>query len=222
MTHTWPQSSTLRKACLVAAALAAMVLGSLVLTWGMVVRAGEAYAAEMAGDPDIAIAYVGAEEMLQIEVRNAGVETWQAGQVVLSNVARPLDAETTRPLAADTPPGQTAKWEFQVRAPNSPGVYKSEWQLKHAGEPFGPELSAYLIVLPEGASELEQKIRAKIEEWRQQAEREIDDLIDELGALIVAEVQGFFEKLADDLCGNAGGAAALIVFGVLLLWWRRR
>jgi len=222
MTHLWAQPSTLRKACLVTVAMAAIVLGSLAPAWGTAVLAGEAYAAEMVGDPDIAIAYVGAEEMLQIEVRNAGVETWRAGEVVLSNVDRPLDAETTRALAADTPPGQTAKWEFQVRAPNSPGVYKSEWQLKQAGEAFGPTLSAYLIVLPEGASELEQKIRDKIEEWRQQAEREIDDLIDELRAMIVAEVKGFFEKLADDLCGNAGGASALIVFGVLLLWWRRR
>ena len=222
MTHLWAQSSILRKACLVAVAMAAIVLGSLAPAWGTVVQAGEAYAAEMVGDPDIAIAYVGAEEMLQIEVRNAGVETWRAGEVVLSNVDRPLEAETTRPLAADIPPGQTAKWEFQVRAPDSPGVYKSEWQLKQAGDAFGPTLSAYLIVLPEGASELEQKIRDKIEEWRQQAEREIDDLIDELRAMIVAEVKGFFEKLADDLCGNAGGASALIVFGVLLLWWRRR
>ena len=222
MTHLWAQSSTLRQVCLVAVAMAAILLGSLAPAWGTVARAGEAYAAEMVGDPDIAIAYVGAEEMLQIEVRNAGVETWRVGQVVLSNVDRPLDAETTRPLATDTPPGQTARWEFQVRAPDRPGVYKSEWQLKQAGEPFGPTLSAYLIVLPEGASELEQKIRDKIEEWRQQAEREIDDLIDELRAMIVAEVKGFFEKLADDLCGNACGASALIVFGVVLLWWRRR
>ena len=220
MTHVGPQFRTLWKVCLVAA-LAAMV-GSLVPAWGTIARAGEAYAAVMAGDPDIAIAYVGAEEMLRIEVLNAGVETWRVGQVSLFNVTRPLNAETTQPLTADTPPGQTAKWEFRVRAPDSPGVYKSEWQLKHAGEAFGPELAAYLIVLPEGASELEQKIRAKIEEWRQQAEREIDELIDELRALIVAEVQGFFEKLADDLCGNASGASALIVLGILLLWWRRR
>ena len=222
MTHLWPQSSTLRKACLAAALAAAIVLGSLAPTSGRIARAGEAYDAEMAGDPDIAIAYVGAEEMLRIEVLNTGVETWRVGQVSLFNVTRPLNAETTQPLTSDTPPGQTAQWEFRVRAPDSPGVYKSEWQLKHAGEAFGPELSAYLIVLPEGASELEQKIRAKIEEWRQQAEREIDDLIDELRALIVAEVQGFFEKLADDLCGSSGGASAMIVFGVLLLWWRRR
>jgi hypothetical protein len=221
MTHPWTQSSTLRKACLVAAA-AAIVLGSLVPAWGTGVQAGEAYAAEMVGDPDIAIAYVGTEEMLHVEVRNAGVETWRAGEVVLSSVDRPLDAETTRLLAVDTPPGQTAKWEFQVRAPDSPGVYKSEWQLKQAGEAFGPTLSAYLIVLPEGASELEQKIRDKIEEWRQQAGHEIDDLIGELRTMIVAEVKSFFEKLADDLCGNACGASALIVLGVLLLWWRRR
>jgi hypothetical protein len=181
----------------------------------------EPYNAQMAGDPDIAIAYVSAEEMLQIEVRNTGQEPWRAGQVVLSNLTRPLNAETTQILAADVPPGQITTWEFRVRAPDGPGAYRSEWQLKQAGQAFGPTLTAYLIVLPEGASELEEKVRAKIDEWRQQAGHQIDDLIDEIRALIVAEVQGFLERLVDDLRGNLCGASALILFGALLLWWRR-
>jgi hypothetical protein len=179
------------------------------------------YDAQTVGDPDIALAYVGAEEMLQIEVRNTGQETWRVGQVVLSNVTEPLNAETTQILAVDVPPGQTTTWQFRVRAPDRPGAYRSEWQLKQAGQAFGPTLTAYLIVLPEGASELEEKIRAKIDEWRQQAGHQIDDLIDEVRALIVAEVQGFLEKLVDDLRGNLCGASALILFGALLLWWRK-
>jgi FSR family fosmidomycin resistance protein-like MFS transporter len=75
-------------------------------------------------------------------------------------------------------------------------------------------------VLPEGASELEEKIREKVDEWEQQAEQEIEDLIDEITALILAEVEGFFQRLIDNTCGNVCGASALIVFGALLLWWR--
>lgn len=239
------QLSALRRACLIAALAAAIVLAGLVAArqaFGypefvedavvpaarMLTRvilaseqATEPYDAQTVGDPDIAIAYVGAEEVLQIEVRNTGQETWRAGQVVLSNVTRPLNAETTQILAADVPPGQSTTWELRVRAPDNPGAFRSEWQLKRDGQAFGPTLTAYLIVLPEGASELEQKIRAKIEEWRQQAEHEIDDLIDEIRALIVEEVQGFLEGLVDDLRGNLCGASALMLFGIGLLWWRR-
>lgn len=214
--------STGWKVCLAALLATTVILVGLAPASGRVAWAGEAYAAEMAGDPDIAIAYVGADETLQIMVRNAGVETWWAGQVVLKNTTRPLNAETTQILTVDTPPGQTVTWEFRVRAPDRPGVYKSEWQLSQAGQAFGPTLSAYLIVLPEGASELEQKIRDKIEEWRQQAGQEIDDLIQEITTMILEEARSAIQRLIDDTCGKTcGGASALVLLGILLLWWRR-
>lgn len=222
------QFSTLWKACLVALLAAAVVLSSL-LVYGHAFGypefiegwVDEPLDAELVGDPDITIAYIGEDAVLRIEARNTGLESWKRDQVVLSNVGQPLDAETTQPLPADTPPGQSATWELGMRAPDRPGAFKSDWQLKQAGQAFGSTLTAYLIVLPEGASELEEKIRVKIEEWRQQAEHEIDDLIDEIKALILAEVEGFFQGLIDDTCGNACGASALVVLGILLLWWRR-
>jgi hypothetical protein len=177
--------------------------------------------AQQVGDPDIAIAYVGEDQVLRIEVRNTGLETWRRDQISLSNVEQPLNAETMQPLPMDTPPGQSVTWELRVRAPDRPGAFKSAWQLRQSGQAFGPTLTAYLIVLPEGASELEEKIRKEIEEWRQQAGQEIDDLIDEIKALILAEVEGFFQRLFDNTCGSVCGASALILFGVLLLWWRR-
>jgi len=221
MTHLWLPSFILRKARVVAALLAAMALASLASAPGTIVRAGEPYAAQQVGDPDITITYTGEEAVLRIEARNAGLETWRRDQVVLSNVEQPLNAEGVQPLPADTPPGEIVAWELRVRAPDRPGAFRSGWQLKQAGQAFSPVLTAYLIVLPEGASELEEQIRAKIDEWEQQAERKIDDLMDEIAALIVAEVEGFFQRLIDNTCGSVCGASALIVFGALLLWWRR-
>jgi hypothetical protein len=218
--HRFP---ALWKACLVTV-LAAMALGGLPLHGHALVdlqSAEEPLAATQVGDPDIAIAYIGEEAVLRIEVRNTGLETWKRDQVVLSNVEQPLNAETVQPLPMDTPPGQIATWEIRVRAPDRPGAFRSGWQLRQAGQTFGPTLMAYLIVLPEGASELEEKIREKIDEWEQQAEQQIDDLIDEITTLILAEVEGFFQRLIDNVCGNACGASALIVFGALLLWWRK-
>jgi hypothetical protein len=177
--------------------------------------------AAQVGDPDITLAYIGEEAVLRIEARNTGLETWKRDQVVLANVERPLNAETVQPLPMDTPQGQSATWEIRVRAPDRPGALRSGWQLRQAGQAFGPTLTAYLIVLPEGASELEEKIREKMDEWEQQAEKEIEDLIDEITALILAEVEGFFQRLIDSVCGNVCGASALIVFVVLLVWWRR-
>ena len=213
--------SSRQKALFVAAVVAAIVLGSLLPAPGTVARADEPYAAQPAANPGITIAYIGEEAVLRIEARNTGLETWMRDQVLLSNVEQPLNAETVQPLPMDTPPGQSATWELRVRAPDRPGVFRSGWQLKQAGQAFSPMLTAYLIVLPEGASELEDKIREKIDEWEQQAEKEIDDLIDEITALILAEVEGFFQRLVDNTCGNVCGASALIVFGALLLWWRR-
>jgi hypothetical protein len=214
------QFSALWRAFLVAL-LAAVAVGGLAPVLGTVARAGEQYAAQQVGDPDITIAYTGEEAVLRIEVRNAVVETWTRDQVVLSNVEQPLNAEGVQPLPADTPPGEIATWEFRVRAPDRPGAFRSGWQLKQAGQAFSPMLTAYLIVLPQGASELEAQIREKIDEWKQQAEREIEDLMDELAAMILAEVESFFQRLIDTVRGNVCGASALMVFGALLLWWRR-
>jgi hypothetical protein len=214
------QFSALCKAFLVAL-LAATALGGLVPVLGTVARAGDQYAAQQVGDPDITIAYTGEEAVLRIEVRNAGVETWTRDQVVLSNVEQPLNAEGVQSLPTDTPPGEIATWEFQVRAPDRPGAFRSGWQLKHDGQAFSPMLTAYLIVLPEGAPELEAQIREKIDEWKQQAEKEIDDLMDEIATMILEEVEGFFQRLIDNVRDNVCGASALIVLGALLLWWRR-
>ena len=214
------RSCAVWKAFLVAL-LAVIGLGGLVPVLGTVAWAGDSYAAQQVGDPDITIAYTGEEAVLRIEVRNAGVETWRRDQVVLSNVEQPLNAEGVQPLPGDTPPGEVVTWEIVVRAPDRPGAFRSGWQLKQAGQAFSPMLTAYLIVLPEGASELEEQIRAKIDEWEQQAEKEIEDLMDEIAAMILAEVESFFQKLIDDTCGSVCGASALIVLGALLLWWRR-
>ena len=206
---------------LLVALLATVVLGGLPLCGQALARADEPLDAQQVGDPDITITYIGEDAVLRIEARNAGLDTWKRDQVVLSNVEQPLNAETVQPLPMDTPPGQSATWELRVRAPDRPGVFRSGWQLKQGGQAFGPTLTAYLIVLPEGASELEEKIREKVDEWEQQAEQEIEDLIDEITALILAEVEGFFQRLIDSTCGNICGASSLIVIGALLLWWRR-
>jgi hypothetical protein len=212
--------SALWKAFLIAL-LTAVAVGGLAPALGTVARAEDSYAAQQVGDPDITIAYTGEEAVLRIEVRNAGVETWRRDQVALSNVERPLNAAGVQPLPADTPPGETVTWEIVVRAPDRPGAFRSGWQLKQTGQAFSPMLTAYLIVLPEGASELEAQIREKIDEWKQQAEKKIDDLMDEIAAMILAEVESFFQRLIDNTCGKLCGASALIVFGALLLWWRR-
>jgi len=188
------------------------------------IRVGEAtpqFDAGLAGSPDIVIAYVGQTAKIRIEAENTGFQTWKTDQVVLANVKRPLNANQTQPLPADTAPGSTAAWDIDVQAPDRPGVYKSEWQLEQAGEAFGSILSAYLVVWPEGASELEEKIKQKIEEWRQAGEQKIEELIEEIIAIIEKEVQSFFEELIENLLRQLCGTSALALLGVLLFWWHR-
>jgi len=189
------------------------------------VRVGEAppqFDAALAGSPDIVIAYVGQTAEIRIEVRNTGLQTWRTDQVVLTSVKQPLNANETQALPAQTLPSSTVTWNIDIHAPDKPGVFKSEWRLKQADETFGPTLSAYLVVLPEGNSELEEKIRRKIEEWRQAGEQKIEELIKEIIKLIEREVQSFIEKLIEDLLRRLCGASALVLLGVLLFWWQRR
>lgn len=186
------------------------------------VRTGKAppqFDAAMVGSPDIAIASADLAAKLRIEAKNTGLQPWRVGQVVLTNLKQPLGASKTQPLTEDTGPGEMATWTIEVNAPNKPGVYASEWQLVQGDESFGSKLSAYLIVLPEGASELEEKIREKIEEWRQAGEQQIEKLIEGIVALIEKEVQSFFEQLIQNLLRQLCGTAALISLVVLLFWW---
>jgi hypothetical protein len=188
------------------------------------VRIGKApppFDAAMAGTPDFVIAHAGEAVKLQIEAENKGLQTWKVGQVVLTNVKQPLDASKTQPLTQETSPGKTATWSIDVKTPRKPGVYQSDWQLEQGDEKFGSKLSAYLIVLPEGASELEQKIKEKIEEWRQAGEEQIEKLVQEIIELIEKEVQSFLEKLIENLRKQLCGASALILLGVLLVWWHK-
>ena len=133
MTKSQRRFSTFWKACLVALLAAAVVPGSL-LVYGHAFgypefvedRVDEPLDAELVGDPDITIAYIGEDAVLRIEARNTGLETWKRDQVVLSNVGQPLNAETVQPLPVDTPPGESATWELRVRAPDRPGAFKSD------------------------------------------------------------------------------------------------
>lgn len=171
--------------------------------------------------PDVVLAHPGEQAQLSIETRNSGRQVWKAGQVTLRNVKKPLGAPSSQALLADNPPGGSATWTLTVTAPNAAGVTKSVWQLAHQTETFGPELSAYLIVIPAGKPDLEKEIREIIDEWRQRGEEKTEELLKEIERAIAVGVERFWQRLwreiqeavsrwLSDACGSAG----LAVVGV--------
>lgn len=177
-----------------------------------------------------AVATIVAEQAgtLSIEVRNTGLATWQPGQVVLRNVKRPFGAAASQPLQASTAPGETAVWQLSITAPKQPGVQTSIWQVEQGGERFGDRITAWVVVVPEDATDLRARIEQELDEWRRRREQDIEDLMDRIGEMISTWVQNWFERQVEKARQALGrwwldlqeqGCASLWLALVPLLTW---
>jgi hypothetical protein len=59
-----------------------------------------------------------------------------------------LGAQSPQTLIAEIPPGQVTRWILPATAPEDPGMYQTEWRMFYDDEPFGPAMSALVVVLP--------------------------------------------------------------------------
>ncbi len=76
------------------------------------------------------------------EVRNVGSSIWnQSEKYYLTNVNNiRFDVDERLSVPTDTPPQAIGRWTFNMTAPVSPGVYRTEWTLKHGDKNFGPAM----------------------------------------------------------------------------------
>jgi len=79
-------------------------------------------------------------------VRNTGICHWGAYLELRHVGGHPLGSAEPLPLP-DTSPGERAELSLEMRAPDEPGTYRSDWRLCEAeGECFGPALYAEIVV----------------------------------------------------------------------------
>jgi len=167
---------------------------------------------------------------LRIEVRNAGATTWRPGQGielrrVWKDVVSPI--VESYPLSHAVAPDETATWDITLNVGASRFTYLY-FQMYQAGVPFGPEITALVITLPEPLREQEERLRQtiqrQIEEWKKLAERELEERRQELEKQLAEWLQRELERqarnLVEQLCG--GNALAPVGLAIWLTTRRRR
>ena len=166
---------------------------------------------------------------IRIEVQNTGTVTWDPAQgIELRRVWKDVISPVVEsyPLPHPVPPGETVAWDIEL---NTGGARFTtlRYRLYQGNTPFGPEIGAVVITLPEQLKGQEQRLREAIErelkEWQQRAEEELDRLLEEFKAwlldLIRRELERQTKRWLDKICGSN---AVLLVGGLLVALRRRR
>jgi len=94
--------------------------------------------------------------LIWFKVRNTGSTTWTAAEdYYLSNInGQPLGAPSRLELSTSVPPQATYRWNIVVHAPSTPGVYRTQWMMKHGSSTFGPNMYIDVTVSSNGASQI--------------------------------------------------------------------
>jgi len=106
--------------------------------------------AEFVGQSPYPTVQTGQQFSIYFEVRNTGSTTWRDSDGYgLENINdQPLGAWQRQEIGGDVPPGATKRWDIQMTAPSSPGVYRTQWMLNHWGNTFGPNMFIDVTVVP--------------------------------------------------------------------------
>lgn len=92
----------------------------------------------------------GATYRVQLRFANTGWRTWRAVDGVRLGVQMPMDnlnwGVQRAVLEADVPSGETATFDFNVRAPSAPGVYSFSWRMLQEGVAIFGEASPVISV----------------------------------------------------------------------------
>ena len=154
----------------------------------------------------------GSRVLLYFEVRNVGTTTWAPGSVTLRNVANPMGAAGQFGLTRAVLPNETVYWDFEVKAPNLPGVHESTWQIMRGGAAISSPLACYVIAVPKEAQELRTKIQALIDQFNQEHGHEVKQVVRMITDLIQREGKGLIQKLIESRCGLLSGMLAVLAF----------
>ncbi len=164
---------------------------------------------------------------LTIELRNTGALAWDPDQgFTLSQLSRGGEPTgETYALLQSVAPGETGRWEIALPAPEQ-RFASLRFRVTRNGLPFGTPARAVVITLPEQLRGLEDRLRATIEEqieqWRNAAEQELEQRLQDLEALVVEWIQRELEKQVNNLLEQLCGSSALLPLGVAMWVFRCR
>ena len=160
---------------------------------------------------------------LVFNLRNEGTETWSGSgyEFVMLSGNLPGAPESMR-LLSEVPPGNSVSWIVRALVPNVPGVRSVRYQMHAGDEPFEAVITGYVFVLPEGFQNLEQQIREEIEQWQQQGQQTVDELIKQIGDMIAKAVAQQAQSLLDRLLQWCNASVGLLGANIAVIYLRRK
>jgi N-acetylmuramoyl-L-alanine amidase len=158
----------------------------------------------------------------EIRLTNDGLVAWKVGEVQLKNISGSYGAKKTYALVKDTPVGKEAAWQVAFSVPTTPGIYQQVWQVQRSQQPAGGKITAYLVVLPQGARDLKEKIDEDIQNLRQQSQEEMQKYIDQLKQQVADWVAQQVEQQVRQCFGGPALVGVVAVTFAARVWRKRK
>lgn len=152
--------------------------------------------------------------------KNRGSEVWLPEQGYELWIMLEIFPLNRTPLAATIPRNKDARWGVQQQAPAIPGIYHLKYQMALKGVPIGLPIPAEIVVVPEKSDDLQDLIRALVDETMREAGERFDEFRAELERQIAEAIISEILRRLREICGGTG---VTIVIGGLSIWsrWRR-
>jgi N-acetylmuramoyl-L-alanine amidase len=148
-----------------------------------------------------------------LTLQNDGLSDWDPAHYALVSAGEAYGAATDYTLPALVSPGQTATWALPARAPTSAGVYEQSWQLSRDGAAVGPVVKVFIVVVPQQAQGLKDKLDQQVAEWQAAGSAKAD----EMGKQMQAEIKDWAVQQAQKQAAQCVGVNGAVVLGVVLV-----
>ena len=153
-----------------------------------------------------AVVMPGETAHLHIEVRNAGATVWQPQQVGLKVMEGVSGVAGVYALTHAIAPGATATWDIDL-TPNDSTFTTTRLRMVQNGEPFGQEILAVVILVPQRLQSQQERIRQMVEkqvqQWQQEGRREADKMLRDLEQQLQRELERQVQNWFDKTCGGS-------------------
>jgi hypothetical protein len=114
---------------------------------------------------------------VEIEIKNAGSETWKSKECYLANKRNAWGANTKLSLGKDTKHGETAVFSWVTDRFSSWGVHSSQWQLVQGEKEFGDTITINAIVLPKQLADKKKTLEEQVKKWTEEQVQNIERLV---------------------------------------------
>jgi hypothetical protein len=152
--------------------------------------------AQVVSQPNWPILIEGESLEIEINIENAGSETWTVDDCLMVNSKNPWGADEELRLPNEVKPGETATFSWTTEEFSKWGVYTTEWSMTKGEEAFNEPIKFSVIVLPKQLEEKRKELEEKVKEWS-------EEQIENIEELVIEWIQEQINETLKDICNPA-------------------